>query len=519
MPPITVRDALRLALPPGTTIAAGTSGLLHQITWYATPRATPPAFVHLRGGELVIVSVNTLQALDEHLTLASLVERLAPVPVAAITVAGAIGDDARAAAEQTRIPLLQLPDTVDLREVERELQRLLNDYEAQVERRAAQLGNLLTQRSLAGAGLQGLLDTLAERTGGSIGCYSAAGDLRRLKARGSARVALQTLQPSVAGAITHLGQSIWIQPLGAGSERLGYLAICNDTLDDWDRVAAQQGSAVLALELAKEQAVQAAEDRLRGDFVQAVLSGQPTDSEAVLQRGRELGYDLRQPHVALLCAAPGDTDDATVTRLANTVSGALNALGITVPAMRRADGILCYLPAIDKNRRARELAEQLRTRVSAELPIVIAIGKEASSLAVWQRSLNEAEQALLIGRELLDTSRVFDFADLGIYRLLLLLRDKPELWDFYRSTLASLAEYDRDQRAELIKTLHAFFDNLGNLARTADALHVHRNTLLYRLDRIATISGMNLDDADDRLSLWLALKAHRVLHSLNGDRM
>ena len=43
----------------------------------------------------------------------------------------------------------------------------------------------------------------------------------------------------------------------------------------------------------------------------------------------------------------------------------------------------------------------------------------------------------------------------------------------------------------------------------------HRNTLLYRLERIGEISGMKLDEADDRLALWLALKAHRVLQSLD----
>src|ERR671927_40503 len=88
MPPITVHDVLRLALPPGTTVVAGGAGLLHQVTWVATPRATLPAFVNLRGGELALISVAAVQALDDRLTLANLVERLAPVPISAIAVLG-----------------------------------------------------------------------------------------------------------------------------------------------------------------------------------------------------------------------------------------------------------------------------------------------------------------------------------------------------------------------------------------------------------------------------------------------
>lgn len=523
MPPITVRDVMRLALPPGTAVSSGASGLSHQVTWVVTPRATPPVFSNLRGGELALVSLAAVRALDDRMTLADLVERLASAPIAAIAVSGEIGDPARQAAEASRTTLLQLPDSADIREVEREIQRLVSDYEAQIERRAAQLGSLLTQRSLSGVGLVGLLETLAERTGRGLAAYSTAGEIRALKARGPARVALQTLQPGTSGLSHHLGQQVWIQQLGAAggepsARPYGFLALCGDDLDDWDRLAAQQGAAAVALELAKEHAVLAAEERLRGDFVQTVLTGPVADSEALLQRGRELGYDLRQPHVALLCASG---EDEASPRTAGVVNAALSALGVAAPTMRRADGVLCYLPAPERGRAAHEVAEQLRTRLTNDLPgVVLALGREATSVAAWPRSLREAEQALRIGRQLFDSRRVLDFSDLGVYRLLILLRESPELWEFYRTTLAALADYDRDQGAELLKTLEAFFDNLGNLARTADALHVHRNTLLYRLQRIGEISGMDLDDAEDRLALWLALKAHRVVKTLdvpNGE--
>jgi purine catabolism regulator len=518
MPPISVRDVLRLALPPDTTVAAGAAGLAHQVTWVTTLRGTLPAFVNLRGGELALIPVAAAQALDERLTLASLVERLAHVPVAAIGAIGEVSSEARAAADAARTPLLHLPADSDPREVEREVQRLIADYEAQLDRRAAQLADLLTRRSLSGAGLTGLLETIGERTGQAVACYSAAGELRALAARGPARVALQTLRPTAAGAITQLGRAVWVQPLGGAGDRLGFLVLAGEAQDDWDKLAAQRGAAVLALELAKEQAVQAAEERLRGDFVQAVLAGMPADSEALLRRGQELGYDLKRPHVALLCSV-GEADEATAAYAAGLLGTALMAMKIAAPAMRRDDGVLCYLPLPNHGQRPREVAEQLRARLADDVPgVLLALGKEAPTVAAWARSLREAEQALLLGRQLLDPARVLDFGDLGVYRLLALLRESPELWEFYRATLAPLADYDRLQDAELLKTLEAFFANLGNLTRTAEALHVHRNTLLYRLGRIKEICGQNLEDAEERLALWLALKAHRVLRTLDeGD--
>ena len=520
MAPITVRDVLRLAMPPGTTVLAGGSGLGHPVTWVASQRATPPIFSNLRGGELALVSVAAALEIDEQMTLPSLIERLARVPIAALAAVGPLDDAAQHAAETAHIALLQLPDGTIIRDVERETQRLISDFEAQIERRAAQLGSALTQRSLAGAGLAGLVELLAERIGQAVACYTISGETRTIKGRGSSRVALQTLRPTAAGAYQQLGQHIWVQPLGATIDRLGFLAIAGNALDDWDKLAAQTGASAIALEVNKEHAVQAAEERLRGDFVQAVLMGPPADSEALFKRAQDLGYDLRLPHAALLCSlnGGGSLDERALVRLNGALNTSLSALNLPAPTMRRDDGLLAYLPLSGSGPRARELAEKLRSRMVIELPsVVLALGKEATSVATWGRSLREAEQAMVLGRQLLDVGRVLDFGDLGVYRLLFLLRESPELWDFYRTTLAALAEYDQKQRAEFIKTLEAFFASLGNLAQTAEALHVHRNTLLYRLRRIGEISGLNLEDPEERLGMWLALKAHRVLRTLDAN--
>ncbi len=100
------------------------------------------------------------------------------------------------------------------------------------------------------------------------------------------------------------------------------------------------------------------------------------------------------------------------------------------------------------------------------------------------------------------------FSDLGVYRLLVRLRETPELWTFYRETRSKLAEYDQRQGADLIKTLDAYFNHLGNLRASSEALHVHRNTLLYRLDRVEELTGLDLKDVNQRLNLYVALQAH-----------
>lgn len=516
MPSVSVRDVLRLALPPGTLVAAGGGGMGRQVNWVATLRATLPAFAELRGGELALLSVEAARALDARLTLATLVRRLgqAPVPVAGVVALGEVGPEEVAAAEEARLPLLQLPEQADLREVEREITRLVSDFEAQFERRSAQLYDLLTQRSLAGQGVPALLEVLAERTGQSVACYAPNGELRSQRGKGAARIALQALRPNARGVSSLLNHQIVVEPIGAPERPTGYLAIASATLDAWDREAAQRGAAALALELAKEQAVQAAEQRLRGDFVSGILAGQPGDYAAALQRGQELGYNLAQPHAAVLLH-PDDAAPPTLARVSAALQSELNRRNVAAPISRRESSVLCMLPTATPTR-ARELVEQLRERLVADFPrLVLATGTQAGTLNEWRRSVEEAEQALLLGRQLFGPGRVLAFSDLGVYRLLVRLRETPELWTFYRETLSKLAEYDQRQGADLIKTLDAYFNHLGNLRATSEALHVHRNTLLYRLERIKEISGMDLDNAEEHFALWLALRAHRVLATLD----
>src|SRR5687768_13726355 len=80
---ITVEDVIQLALPAGTTVAAGRAGLGREVTWATRIRSSPPAFGHLTGGELVLLPVSILSELDERLGLDEAIPRLAELGVAA----------------------------------------------------------------------------------------------------------------------------------------------------------------------------------------------------------------------------------------------------------------------------------------------------------------------------------------------------------------------------------------------------------------------------------------------------
>ena len=77
---------------------------------------------------------------------------------------------------------------------------------------------------------------------------------------------------------------------------------------------------------------------------------------------------------------------------------------------------------------------------------------------------------------------------------------------FAEGILRPLAEYDQQNRGSLVKTVEAYFNHHGNISQTAESLFVHRNTLLYRMERIQELTNLQLDQANQRLALHLALK-------------
>ncbi len=98
------------------------------------------------------------------------------------------------------------------------------------------------------------------------------------------------------------------------------------------------------------------------------------------------------------------------------------------------------------------------------------------------------------------------FDDLGIYRIFHLEEMESELHQFYRDTLEPLVVYDKEKSSELVKTLQMFFQYGGNLKKVSEEMFTHYNTIVYRMQRIKDITGMNLENSNDRLNLQVSFK-------------
>lgn len=538
---VTIEDVRKLALPLGTRVISGDGNLNRPVAWTtviypednpATKTLQPNEIILLApregNGGRVVTDVEVVRIASEH-------------QASGVVLSDAASPSAIAEAKAYGIPMLALPPGSRIRLVEKAIISLLVDRKGQIDRRGTQIYRQLTQISSRNEGMAELVNAMARLTNKAV----VVQDKR-------ARVIYSTLQPQFAGywdefeqflrkienlpvefqdrlRVSEADQPVQLQSLPIpGIARLvapiitkdigrGYLSIIgrDNDLDDIDLLVAEHGAAACAVEMAKAKAISETEKRLRGTFLDRLLIGDVSQQEAIRQ-GERFDHDMTQVHIAFVLAWQGEKTPSMrrLETLVNTVIGNQRVKALVWQREREAEVLVFH--ATDPNDpidHSLKLADAIGNEIRRQYPqskVAIGLGQAAKEIGHWRNSYRDAVQAKDLAVRL-QTDAPLYIGDLGVYQLVLGLSDRDKLLAFRDQTLGKLIEYDDRQHADLIKTLEAFFNCHGNLSQTAELLIVHRNTLLYRMNRIEEIAEIDLDRPETRLALHLALTIRRLL--------
>lgn len=134
----------------------------------------------------------------------------------------------------------------------------------------------------------------------------------------------------------------------------------------------------------------------------------------------------------------------------------------------------------------------------------LAMGIALPGLDGAAASYESAKQTGRVGRLRSPESPVFSYYNLSLPVLLAGLESGWQA-EQLREPLARLGAFDQ-KSGVLMKTLVAWFSHNSQPTLTAKAMHIHRNTLDYRLQKISELTGLNLTNTDDRLLLYVAMQ-------------
>lgn len=522
---LTVRELWKRALPQGTELLAGGAGLDRRVDWAIALRTRPPAFDAVKGGELAIVTVRSIRVLDDRLDLAAVMQSLADRGGVAVAIIGDASADAITVADRMLMPLLRLPSSQSAAEVHHAAVRFIIDQRTHLSEREQELRNQLTELAMAGAGAAAITERLASLLDATAVWLDSAGELRH--ATGD-----QPLVASLTALLPALQRWSALQPLSAADPPVctldvatgtalsapiplrecigGWVVVTSTSADQaFLRVGVASAASAIAIELARERAVLEVRDDLEGDLVSALVQGSYSSAAALDARAQRLGLDLAGDNAVIVIASP----EGAMPSLLGVARKSLEAhLGRGLVGVH-ASTLCVVVPqagaASEMGRLAEALLRDCITMGGGGLSA--GVGRSGPGLGGVSGSHAQAQRAMSMGRQLFGPELAVQFSRLGVHRLLAVLADHPELAHFVDERLGELRRHDGRGGSDLVATLDAFLACHGSPTEAAHRLHLHRNTVLYRLRRIEDIAHVDLADPLIRLEFQLSLRGAEVL--------
>ncbi|MEI5993592.1 PucR family transcriptional regulator [Candidatus Enterococcus mansonii] len=300
-------------------------------------------------------------------------------------------------------------------------------------------------------------------------------------------------------------------------------------LTDLDYVALENGSMAFALEQMRLFEIERTENRIRRDFFDQLLSGQIKDLDTLATYDTTIDPRLNYTVLIFSVQTLGNPADSLMQKKQmedRLMKGLLSSL-TTYTTNRfphlhlfsRKNQLVLLLgtdPSLSSLKTHNELsdtAERIRMYLEqqgkAERDIFCTIGSTLPILSLSQ-SFEEAKKVIQLLEDDSKEEKIYFFNDFYFDSFLVDSISKEQGKKFYTHYLNTLLTYDQKNKTSFTPTLKAYLAHHLNIATTSRALFIHRNTLLYRIEKIKGLLPVDLEEEKNTFALQLALKLYEL---------
>lgn len=311
-----------------------------------------------------------------------------------------------------------------------------------------------------------------------------------------------------------------------GDSRLGSVMVWNTKtarLEQFDLIAIEHASTITALKMMEARSIKQIEERLRNEVFNGLIAEDlPSRSSAIRSLKEQVDIDENQPFFVLITSINDPQNEVSTSFNKNIIDEALYTTRRYIQAINPGSlfwyqgyRLVVYFPG--KSHYEKDVKDiqivllGICKKVNASNKVVkIFMGLSSQINNLWdfadgyQIALKcvEAKLSSIIKQ----LSEVVTFDDLGVFQIIPMQKNGVDLKVFFIKTLGKLIEYDRHNKTELIKTLYCLVQNNLNLSKTARDLHIHYNTLRYRLERIKQVSDIDIFNSQNKLAIEVSLQ-------------
>ena len=249
----------------------------------------------------------------------------------------------------------------------------------------------------------------------------------------------------------------------------------------------------------------------KGSFIKNIISDNILPGD-VYVRAKELHFTTDVPRAVLLVRQVNVTDIAVLELIQNMFPDRQHDFVLSV-----SESDIVVIKEMTPDETSEDvcaLAESIERAVHTELHVqtVIGIGTTANHLRELADRYKEAQVAIEVGKVFENEKPVIHYDNLGIGRIIYQLPTTLcEMFlseAFKKNPIEALDE-------DTLDTINRFFENNLNVSETARKLYVHRNTLVYRLEKVKKITGLDLREFEDAILFKVAVMVKKYLDSQN----
>src|SRR4051795_10207295 len=522
-------------------IHAGRAGAVTRLEWVAPWSVAVRQDDPLTG---VLVHAHSDELVDAGTSVVAAAKELAGRGAAALLLDGRTpaAEDAEAACALT---LVTMPDRVPFAVVNRLVADLTLARETHVLRYGLTVHRALAELLYRGAELSALCSQMARMSGRPVAVFDSQGTLAALEQRLPRTVepaelarafaeqaeALGThqppdeLHPRVAEFVLAGSEvACVLTPIVLGGRHDGWILLIEDGDDPHPhdlaehRVLVEQAAPIIGTEMLRLRSVQRAKEQARGDFVHGLLHGRFATIEDISARAAHYEFPVRSwfgVMVASGMTVPGDADSpARLQQIAVEAARLMPEKDRHTQAAMVGDVLVVVREAARKGAMGTpeaavgsiaDYASALHAYLSrrkdqAGRPARVTYGRPVVGALAIPDSYREARMAHGLQHRL-GLPPVCGYQDLRVHAVLEDVAASRAGTSFATDILAPL----RDPNVGDLETpVLAYVASGGNVNAASRDLHIHRNTMLYKLDRASRLLGMDLRRADNQFAVWLA---------------
>ncbi|MHC8515583.1 PucR family transcriptional regulator [Sporosarcina sp. ITBMC105] len=447
-------------------------------------------------------------------------------------------------AEDRNFILIEIPWEIRFADIVHEIMRHLMDDRIEQDERPKDIQQQLIQMILEGRTIQVIAAFIEAEIDKQVLIVNDKGEM----VAGSANVtAVQSLWNEMKQNAVHVQESHHpryseLRKVGRSGQQLYQFAIKSNgqfkgdffilstdenPLKRHELTIAEQAVVATSLWFSRNSAVMEAEGRMQNEFLLSLAIGKNMTTEHIQAHADLFKYDLELPYVCIV-GFPENLGSLIFQQSTQSVSRktdleymnsyikdgifyAADSINRRVLYAFKDDIILIFLETsvattADTVNQFLDLVERRFLHLLPGVQFSWGIGKRVEGTANFKNSYQKAKAALDMGRGQVGIGKRTHFDDTQLSSLFVHLIANEEVKQILLSVISPLLAYDEGKGMDLIQTFSVYRKTSGNVSKTARELNLHRQSLLYRLRKIESLTGKSLVNPDDLFLLEFAVK-------------